>query len=183
MYLSGIPRPQAGAVTSFVCHSWSFMLQAEQLWHVLHDLVLLHLTGAVAPAEQPRRALAQLWAEVHADQADDAFPVAGQAFVLQYLLAWGCPLALVEALQACPTSSRRVLLALGWLVARARVLERSLDACSLQPALRAMLPPYPQARRGEAALPCLCTPACQAGALGHARRLSMASPSLRGRWQ
>lgn len=70
---------------------------------------------------------------------------AGHAFVLQYLLAWGCPLALVEALQACPTSSRRVLLALGWLVAHMRLLEHALDALSLPPALRTMLPPYPQA--------------------------------------
>lgn len=66
--------------------------------------------------------------------------------VYVYLKEWGCPAAIVQALDPTgpPISSRDLLLALAWLVGHGRVFQRlvSLRAPSLDDLMQ--LPPYPE---------------------------------------
>ncbi len=67
---------------------------------------------------------------------------------VHYLGEWGCPPGLVEGLRGPPesTSSRRLLLALGWMVARSGIFEEAVRKLQPQASHMALLPPYPMVR-------------------------------------
>jgi hypothetical protein len=129
--------------------------------------VLVHKCGYATV--QSQAALQALWAAVaeeqllsddvdscnsHGNASEQGIPAAAQHMVIHHLHSWGCPVQLSppSSTQAggSQPSSRRLLLALIWLVAKGRVFERALELKS-QGCLSSqeLLPPYAQASQGE----------------------------------
>ena len=78
---------------------------------------------------------------------------------IHYLVEWGCPPGLIEGLNGAleSTSSRRLLLALGWLVARSCIFEEAVRELQPQASHMALLPPYPMVRYVCHTSLCNCT--------------------------